>query len=285
MIKRVFKWYFRGFREYRLLSEISEGGMSTVYKALSRVTGEIVAIKILFPKYADKRMMLEKLFEEKHVEGDIAASLFHPNVIRTYSYGRVRDQYYFVMEYVKGPNLKNAIYRQSDLLEGKKIDIIIQIAKALRYIHQKGIIHRDVCSKNLLLNEEGRVKLIDFGLAVTKSGKYKGIGERAGTPSYMSPEQIRALEPDERTDIYSLGIVMYEIIAGEAPFSGDNDFSRMQNHLNVSPVKMSSRVSGIHPDIEKIVEKAMQKNPADRYGSVENLIFDLKEYTRKRGDF
>ena len=285
MIKRVIKWYLRGFREYRLLSEISEGGMSTVYKALSRVTGEIVAIKILFPKYADKRLMLEKLFEEKHVEGDIAASLVHPNVIRTYSYGRVRDQYYFVMEYIKGPNLKNAIYRQEDLLQGKKSDIILQIAKALRYIHRRGIIHRDVCSKNILLTGEGRVKLIDFGLAVTRSGKYRLLGERSGTPSYMAPEQIRALEPDERTDIYSLGIVMYEILAGEAPFSGDSDYSRMQNHLNVAPLKLSDRAPQINPEIAKIVEKAMQKDPSNRYDSVEGLIFDLNGVIRKRGKF
>ena len=285
MIKRVLKWYFRGFREYRLLSEISEGGMSTVYKALSRVTEEIVAIKILFPKYTDKRLMLEKLFEEKHVEGDIAASLFHPNVIRTYSYGRVRDQYYFVMEYIKGPNLKNVIYKQPDLLEGRRADIILQLAKAVRYIHKRGIIHRDVCSKNILLDEEGRVKLIDFGLAVTRSGKYRSIGERSGTPSYMAPEQIRALEPDERTDIYSMGIVMYEILAGEAPFSGDSDYSRMQNHLNVSPLKLSDHSAGIYPEIAKIVEKAMQKNPSDRYESVDSLIFDLNGAINKRGKF
>ncbi len=285
MIKRVMKWYFRGFREYRLLSEISEGGMSTVYKAWSRVTGEIVAIKILFPKYADKRLMLEKLFEEKHVEGDIAASLFHPNVIRTYSYGRVQNQYYFVMEYIKGPNLKNAIYKQPDLLKDKKADIILQIAKALRYIHKRGIIHRDVCSKNILLTEKGRVKLIDFGLAVTKSGKYRALGERSGTPSYMAPEQIRALEPDERTDIYSLGIVMYEILAGEAPFSGESDYSRMQSHLNASPLKLSGRASEIHPEIARIVEKAMQKNPSDRYDSADSLIFDLNGVINKRGKF
>ncbi len=276
MIKRLLKWYLKGFREYRLLSEISEGGMSTVYKAVSRVTGEIVAVKILFPKYADKRMALEKLFDEKHVEGDIAVSLIHPNVIRTYSYGRARDQYYFVMEYIRGPNLKNVIYKQPDFLKGRKSDTIIQTAGALRYIHSKGIIHRDVCSKNILLTAEGRVKLIDFGLAVTKSGSFRRIGERSGTPSYMAPEQVRAHEPDERTDIYSFGIVMYEILAGEAPFSGDNMYSRMQNHLNVSPVKLHKRSPDISPALARIVAKAMQKDPSDRYDSVDSLIFDLK---------
>ncbi len=285
MIKRVFKWYFRGFREYRLLSEISEGGMSTVYKALSRVTGEIVAIKILFPKYTDKRIMLENLYEEKHVEGDIAASLIHPNVIRTYSYGRAHNQYYFVMEYIRGPNLKNVIYKQPGLLKERKLDTIMGIAKAIRYIHSMGIIHRDVCSKNILLNEDGRVKLIDFGLAVTTAGKYRSIGERSGTPSYMAPEQIRAMAPDERTDIYSLGVVMYEILAGETPFSGGSEYTRMQNHLNVSPVKLAERAPELHPDIAEIVEKAMQKNPVDRYPSMDSLIFHLNGFISKRGKF
>ncbi len=284
MLKQsLYKLYFKGFREYRLLSEIDAGGMSTVHKAVSRVSGEIVAIKLLFPGYADQRAVLEKLLEEKHVEGDIAASLVHPGIIRTYSHGRLHDRYYFVMEYIQGTNLKQAIRKHHVFLKNKELGIIFQIANALRYIHRRGIIHRDVCSKNVLLAEDGRVKLIDFGLAVTKSGVYRQLGERSGTPSYMSPEQIRGQETDERTDIYSFGILMYEILSGKKPFFGGTSYSKMQDNLNFIPTELSATVKEIHPDLVNVVSKAMQKVPADRYGSVDELISDLEFISKKSG--
>ena len=273
----LLNWHLWAVKGYRLRGEIASGGMSTIYKAVSRATHETVAIKILFPHYAKHRTMMQKLFKEKHVEGETASSLQHRNVIRTYSFGRFRDRYYFIMEYVDGMNLNQIIYHRPELLRSHRLDIIRQAAEGLNYIHSRGIIHRDFCPKNILLSQNGEVKIIDFGLAVSKTSRFRGLGERSGTPSYMAPEQIRALEADERTDIYSFGISVYEMIASKPPFVGEDSFARMQHHLSSEPVPLSRQVPDIQPAMEQIVSRAMQKNPRDRYKSMHDLLNDLRK--------
>ncbi len=179
------------------------------------------------------------------------------------------------MEYVRAPHLKHAIYQSPFLVRGKELKIISQAADSIAYIHSRGVIHRDVCSKNILIDDNGGVKLIDFGLAFAKSGSHRSAGERSGTPSYMAPEQVLAMNTDERTDIFSFGVVMYEILSGNMPFPGFDEYSKMQNRINFNPVDIKSRVSGIDPGLAKIVNKSMQKDPRDRYQSMENLIYDL----------
>ena len=273
----LLNWHLWAVKGYRLRGEIASGGMSTIYKAVSRATHETVAIKILFPHYAKHRTMMQKLFKEKHVEGETASSLQHRNVIRTYSFGRFRNRYYFIMEYVDGMNLNQIIYHRPELLRNHRLDIIRQAAEGLSYIHSRGIIHRDFCPKNILLSQNGEVKIIDFGLAVSKTSRFRGLGERSGTPSYMAPEQIRALEADERTDIYSFGVSVYEMIASKPPFAGEDSFARMQQHLSSEPVPISKRVPDIQPALGKIVSRAMQKDPRDRYKSMDDLLNDLRE--------
>jgi serine/threonine-protein kinase len=262
---------------YKLLQEIAEGGMSTIYKAISPRTQEVVAVKILFPHYAKHKRRLQSLFREKQMEGEIASNLNYPHVIRTYSYGKIGNRYYFVMEYINGVNLKDMIYFGKENSRNRKLDIIKQAAKGLSYIHSHGIIHRDICPKNILLSEKDGVKIIDFGLAIPKSSGYRVFWGRAGTPSYMSPEQIRALEPDERTDIYSFGVTMYEVLAGKPPFRGEDNFAKMQQHLASEPVPLSKRIPDIPIALEEIVSKAMQKEPTDRYRSIDDLLDDLEK--------
>jgi len=262
---------------YKIMEEIAKGGMSTIYKAISPRTQEIVAIKILFSHHTRQKDRLRAIFVEKQVEGEIAIELNHPQVINTHSYGKIHNRYYFIMDYIKGLNLKHLIHRETSLLKGNKIDVIRQAAQGLSYIHSHGIIHRDICPKNILVSEKGDVKIIDFGLAISKSNRYRGSGERAGTPSYMAPEQVRALEPDERTDIYNFGVTMYEVIAGKAPFLGVDDFSRMQQNLTFEPVPLDRKVPDVPSALTKIVSKAMQKEPRNRYKSMDDLINDLEE--------
>ncbi len=271
------KLYCRGFREYKILSKISDGGMSKVYRAVSRVTTETFALKILFPAYASQRISYERLFQEKQVEGEIAASLVHPNVVRTHGFGKTRAGCYFVMEYVDGPTLKYAIHRNPRMLKGRKLEIISQAAKSLQYIHSKGVIHRDVSSKNMLVTGDGKLKLIDFGLAIAKAASNNFLGGRSGTPSYMAPEQIRAMQNDEKTDIYSFGIVMYEVLSGRMPFPGGDNYSKMHHNLNYHAVDLKDAVPGIDPRLSKIVSTCMRKKPEDRYGSMTSLLKDLRE--------
>ncbi len=277
------RWCIGSIGGYKIVEEIAEGGMSTIYKAISDTTHEIVAIKTLFPHFTEQKDRLEKLFAEKNVEGEMASSLDHPNVIRTYSYGRTRGRYYFIMEYINGQNLKDMIRLHRERLEGHKLDIIRQMAQGLSYIHSQGIIHRDICPKNILVSENRDIKIIDFGLAVSTSGRYKGLGMRSGTPSYMAPEQIRALESDERTDIYSFGITTYELLAGQPPFRGEDDFARMQQHLTFEAVPLSRRIPDIPHALEEIVSRAMQKEPDDRYKSMHVLTYDLEKLDLAEG--
>ena len=276
IIEGILNWVPGRIGGYKLLEVIAAGGMSTIYTAISRKK-EIVAIKILFPHFAEQKDRLQKLFAEKYVEGEIASSLNHPNVVQTYSYGRIRHRYYFVMEYINGPNLKDMINKQQEVLRGHKLDIIKQIAEGLKYIHSQGIIHRDICPKNILISQNRDTKIIDFGLAISKSSRFKGHGVRSGTPSYMAPEQIRALESDERTDIYSFGVTMYEVLAGKPPFGGEDDFARMQQHLVFEPVPLRKRIPDIPGAIEEIVSRAMQKEPSHRYKSMDSLLNDFEK--------
>ncbi len=277
IIEQLLSWRPGTIGGYKILQEIAEGGMSTIYKAISPRTQEVVAIKILFPHYARHKRWLQNLFREKQMEGEIASSMNYPNVIRTHSYGKTGNRYYFVMEYINGSNLKDMIYFRGKNLRGHKLDIIKQVAKGLSYIHSCGIIHRDICPKNILVSEKANVKIIDFGLAILKSGGHRTSWVRSGTPSYMSPEQIRALEPDERTDIYSFGVTMYELLAEKPPFRGEDDFARMQQHLVFEPVPLSKKILDIPPVLEKIVSRAMQKEPVDRYRSMDDLLDDLEK--------
>lgn len=277
IIDRLVSFHLAIFKGYRLVEKIAEGGMSTVYRAVSRETSEAVAIKILFSRYGKQKNKLQKLFVEKQVEGEMASSLNHPNVMKTYSYGRMRDRYYFVMEFIDGANLKHIIYNKPEFLRGRKIDIIKQVGDGLNYIHSRGIIHRDMCPKNILISENGQVKIIDFGLSISMSSRYRGIGERAGTPSYMAPEQIRALESDERTDVYAFGVTMYEILAESPPFGGQDSFARMQQQLSFEAVPLRKRIPDIPLALEAIVARAMQKEPGNRYKSINDLLHDFEK--------
>lgn len=277
IIQQILNWRPGNISGYRLLGKIAEGGMSTVYKATSSAAHEIIAIKVLFPRYSRHKQKLKKIFMEKQVEGEMAISLNHPNIIRTYSYGKKIKYYYFIMEYINGLNLKDMIYQRRALLKKRRLDIMKQVAQGLNYLHTCGIIHRDMCPKNILIPDEGNVKIIDFGLSISRSSKYKGLGERSGTPSYMAPEQIRALEADVRTDIYSFGVTMYEMLAGKQPFDGADDYARMQQHLTAEPVPLNKVVSDIPPALVEIVSRAMQKDPADRYKSIRELLYALEK--------
>lgn len=272
---KLLNWHLWTIKGYKLTEEIARGGMSTIYKATRRGTHEIIAIKILFPHFAKQKARVEKLFEEKQIEGEMTTNLEHPNVVKTFSYGKLRGRYYFVMEFVNGLNLKDAIYQEPEQIRGRKLDIIKQTAHGLKYIHSCGIIHRDMCPRNILLSENGEVKIIDFGVAISKTSRYTGLGERSGTPSYMAPEQIRALEADERTDIYSLGVMIYELLAEKTPFGGGDSFARMQHHLSSTAVPLSKRMPDIPPALEEIVSRAMQKQAKDRYKSMDDFLKDL----------
>lgn len=262
--KMILSRFFGGrdrYGNYEIIDPISEGGFSHVYRARRLDDGVVVALKLLKKDALPDPEKLERL--SRSSEGEIATSLQHENVVRTYEYGKTGDDYYIAMEYVDGPNLRD-IVREGVLSEFEKMDIIRQIGRGLEYIHSKGLIHRDFCPKNILLNDDGVAKIIDFGLSITARGKTSHLWERAGTASYMAPEQIRGNPGDYRADVYAFGVNMYEILTGRRPFEGDNRASKMQGHLNMDATPPTQFNEHISAGVEEVVMACLQKDPNKR---------------------
>ena len=249
------------YGNYQIIDRISEGGFSHVYRARRLDDGVVVALKLLKKDALPDPEKLERL--SRSSEGEIATSLQHENVVRTYEYGKTGEDYYIAMEYVDGPNLRDLVV-EGVLSEYEKMDIIRQTGRGLEYIHSKGLIHRDFCPKNILLNDDGVAKVIDFGLAITARGKTNHLWERAGTASYMAPEQIRGNPGDYRADIYAFGVTMYEVLTGRRPFEGDNRTAKMQGTLNRDATPPTEFNEHISARVEQVIMACLEKEPDRR---------------------
>ena len=275
MFKNILRWRIGLHHNYRMGGDIGRGGMSFIYKAVHLKTKEAAAVKILFPHYTVRRKKVERLLQEEQIEGEIARKLSHPNVVNTFISGKCGSSFYFIMEYIDGMPLHRLIEYTTPKLE-QKLGIMRQTAEGLYYIHRMGIIHRDICPANILVSKEGKVKIIDFGLAVWKRGRIRKMAERAGTPTYMSPEQIRALPADERSDIYSYSAAMYTLLCGRPPFAGTDGYARMQQQLSIQPINPRRYNPDIPEGLEGIILKGMQKDPGGRFKDMHMLISALR---------
>ena len=256
---------------YELLEKIGDGGMAVVYKAKDRLLNRAVAVKILKPEYTNDDKFINNFRKESHA----AASLSHPNIVSIYDVGKEGNINYIVMELVEGMPLSRLIKQQAPLDYNTVIDFSKQIASGLAAAHKHGIVHRDVKPHNILVNEDGVCKIADFGIAkaISTTTIVEGTGETImGSVHYFSPEQARGGYVDEKSDIYSLGIVMYEMLTGQVPFDADNPVSVALMHINEPITPPSKIVDGIPPGLEKIVMKATDKFPSNRYGSAEDVI-------------
>lgn len=259
---------------YELLEKIGDGGMAIVYKAKDRMLNRLVAVKILKPEYARDAKFVESFKKESHA----AASLSNPNIVSIFDVGREGNINYIVMELVEGKTLNDVIAESAPLDYKQAIAITRQIASGLAAAHKHGIIHRDVKPHNVLINEDGVAKIADFGIAkaVTGATIVEGTSEAVmGSVHYFSPEQARGIYVDERSDIYSLGIVLYEMLTGEVPFDGDNPVNVALRHINEDVPAPSQKIPNIPPALDKIVLKATARVQTSRYRSAEELIDDL----------
>jgi len=260
---------------YELIEEMAHGGMSRVWKARRPGTEEICALKILTPESAETQKRFEEVFETG--EGEIALRLDHPNVVRTFDYGRgQRGEYYIAMEFVDGPNLGTLIAVESPRVRKNRFDLLLRIGSGLEYIHKRGLIHRDFCPKNVLYAHDGQVKIIDFGLTIPASLKHRAVVTRAGTVSYMAPEQIRNQALDARTDIYAFGMSMFEILTYRRAFPRSGDRTRnMQQHLNAPAVPLRQVAPDLPEAMEKVIQKCIAKDRNLRYKSMFEVMTDL----------
>ncbi|MDU6264043.1 MAG: Stk1 family PASTA domain-containing Ser/Thr kinase [Anaerocolumna aminovalerica] len=266
---------------YEIIDKVGSGGMADVYKAKCHRLNRFVAIKILKPEYSDDKNFVMKF----RAEAQSVAGLSHPNIVNVYDVGNDNNLHYIVMELVEGITLKNFIERKGKLEVKEAIGIAIQIALGMEAAHANHIIHRDIKPQNIIISKEGKVKVTDFGIA--KATTSNTITSNAmGSVHYLSPEQARGGYSDEKSDIYSLGVTMYEMLSGRVPFAGDNTVSVALLHIQGEAASLREIDPNIPLSVDKIVQKCMQKKPERRYLSASELIADLKRsITNPNGDF
>lgn len=266
---------------YEIIRKIGDGGMAFVYKAKDILLNRIVAVKVLRPEFVDDDEFLGKFKRE----AEAVASLSHPNIVNVYDVGEDGKVHYIVMEYIDGQNLKEIIKNEGTLDEYTALDITKQIAMALSAAHRKGIIHRDIKPHNILISNEGRVvKVADFGIAKAVSNStMTNIGSIIGSVHYFSPEQAKGKYVSNNADLYSLGIVLYEMIIGKVPFRGDSPISIALQHINDEIEFTSEEQVNIPQSVRTIIKKLTEKSSIDRYQSAEEVIEDI-EYIEKNID-
>ena len=256
---------------YQIISRVGSGGMADVYKAKDQKLDRLVAVKVLKPEFREDTNFVAKFGKEAQA----AAGLSHPNVVNVFDVGEDRGLYYIVMELVEGITLKAYITRKGKLSVKEATSIAIQVSLGLEAAHNRGIVHRDVKPQNIIISTDGKVKLSDFGIAkATNSNTI--TANVMGSVHYSSPEQVRGGASDARSDIYSLGITMYEMVTGRVPYDGDTTVAVAIKHLQEEMVPPSRYTPDIPYSMEQIILKCTQKNPDRRYQNMAQLIEDLK---------
>src|SRR3954471_15117717 len=250
--------------------------MANVYLAEDQELGRRVAIKILNDRHANDEQFVERFRRE----AKNAAALSHPNIVSIYDRGEAEGSYYIAMEYLDGRSLKELIVSRGPAPITVSVEYARQILQALRFAHRHGIVHRDIKPHNVLVDAEGRVKVTDFGIARAGTSQMTEAGSIVGTAQYLSPEQARGTSVDQRSDVYSLGIVLYELLTGTVPFTGDTPVEIAMKHLSTIAEPPSTRRHDIPRDLDLIVMRALAKDPNDRYQSAEEMDADLERFMR-----
>ena len=258
--------------QYQIRTRIGRGSTSTIYKAYQPKLDRFVAVKILAPSMVDEEGFRERFMQEAHA----IARLDHPNIVPVYDFDQVGDISYIVIKYVQGGTLRQMMTgAPMDL--GLALDIFTQIGQALSYAHQQGILHRDIKPGNILIGEGRWVMLTDFGISKILNGKQHltQTGAWMGTPGYMAPELWQGALVDGRTDLYALGVVLYEMLTGRLPFDGDSPVSLVIRHVQEAPPPPRQFNPGLPEAVEQVILKALEKDPANRFQTVEEMVSAL----------
>lgn len=255
--------------QYELLDIVANSGMATIFRARDTEDGKIVAVKVPHLQYASDIVFHQRFLREEH----IGLSLDHPGIIKVFN-TKEKSRLYLVMEYVEGELLSKRIQREHRLPVSTAVDFAIQLCDILIYLHDRNVVHRDLKPDNVVILLDGKLKLIDFGIALDTALRkitWTGLSQPVGTPDYMSPEQIKGNRGSTRTDIYSLGIILYEMLTGKVPFHRQNVYTSMQAKMLENPVPPRQLRPEISPQLEEIILHAIERDPKERFASAREL--------------
>jgi serine/threonine-protein kinase len=258
---------------YRLDATVSRSGMSTLFKATDLKNGRQVAIKVPHPELEADPVLIERFRREQQ----IGQELDHPGVVKTCD-GEERSRLYMVIEWVEGGLLRSILNQQGKLPVDRAVNLTLAICDALDYMHKHGVVHRDLKPENIMVDGQDRIKLIDFGIAMKEDARrltYAGPSPMLGTPDYISPEQVKGQRGDQRSDIYALGIIFYEMLTGQTPFSGPNPLAVMNERLLNDPKPPRKLRSDISAQLQEILYRALERDPRHRYATASEMAWEL----------
>ena len=259
---------------YVIENVVARSGMASIFRATDERTGQIVAIKVPHPEIEADPVFYDRFRREQ----EIGEKLDHPGVMKVYP-NQDHSQFYMAMEWVNGRLLRQILNEQRKLPSERAIRIVLQIASALEYIHRHGVVHRDLKPENIMVDADDNIKLIDFGIAASAGARrltFAKFTQTMGTPDYISPEQVKGKRGDARSDIYALGIMLYEMLTGKVPFTGPNAFIIMNERLLNNPVPPREIDPTITPQLQEIIYRAIEREPSNRYQSAREFAKDLQ---------
>lgn len=263
-------------KQYRVVEKIKQGSVGTVYKVADR-NNKVLALKLI----SERNAAIGRKLDEFKREAGLGAKLAHKNIVKVFEYDDNGGRPFFVMEYFHSENLKYALWHKQAWVHKNEFYVLRQIAESLAYVHGLGIVHRDVKPENVLINENSAVKLIDFSLSLSGFWMKLFSRRRAGTPVYMAPEQILGKKADARTDIYSFGVLMYEVLTKRPPFIGVNEASLLDKHVKAQAAPMRNHLKTISADLDVMVGKMLEKDPDSRYPDMTSIIYELSKWEKK----
>ena len=260
--------------QFRIEDLVARGGMASIFRAVDLQTGLPVALKIPHPENECDVIYFDRFRREQA----ICRQMDHPGVVRTIDPEK-RSRVYMAMEWVEGVSLRRALDDSKKIEVDRAVSIAISVCEILDHIHKRGVVHRDLKPENIMLCATGEIKLLDFGIAAKSGARRLTFGHFSrvmGTPDYIAPEQVRGRRGDARTDIYALGVILYEMLSGRTPFEGANPFAAMNNRLRNSPPPLRDEVPDLPAGLETVVLKALARDPRERYQNAAELARDLK---------
>jgi serine/threonine protein kinase len=264
--------------QYKLIEVIARSGMASIFKAIDQIGGATVAIKVPYMQFESDVVFYGRFQREE----EVGRRLNHPGIVKVLT-PRKKSRMYIAMEYIEGESLRSMERTEGGMPVEKALDLTRQLAATLVYMHGEGVVHRDLKPENVLVTAEGQTKVMDFGIALDESARrltWSGLSSTIGTPDYMAPEQVSGRRGDVRTDIYSLGVILYEMLTGHLPYSGPNVYNVMRSKTSEDPQPPSAFKPDIDPHLEEIILHAIERNPRDRYASAAAMLEDLREPAR-----